>query len=156
MLKGFAEMHKRLFEGYWAESEVFILVRQPAAKTAATNDVDKLKGATSFETAVGTTQLIKVLWSNDLLRPEAVLPGDVSEPIAALGDGERLDAVVRLPLSEALLDADNPQGATVFDTARDITYSGRLYEIKGTKRTGLMPIGPYILWVGLKLVAEER
>lgn len=154
--KALAQRHKAEFEKFLTGAGVVVTIRQPGARVAGTNAVDRVKGQRTFETSIGSTQDILVVWSNDLIRPEAVVAGDVAETIAALGGKASVDVIIRCRLSDALLDGATHQGRTLFDTAKDVTYSGQTYEVTGTKRTGLPPIGPYILWVGLKQIPEER
>ena len=156
MFKGAAKLHEKHFDRDLNARGEIVTVRQPGARAAATNAVEKALGAQTFESAVGTTKDIIALWSNDLISPEAFKAGGASDVIAALGDSGSFDAVVRCKLVDALHNVSDRQGRTVFHTAKDVVYSGHRYKVTGTKRTGLPGSGPYILWVGLKLIPEDR
>lgn len=155
MFDALARKHKAMFEVY-LHNGVSIQVRQPAPRGTAANAVEKMKGISTFETGIGVIQTVKAIWSNDLLRPEAVVPGDVSEVVAALGGKGSIDVIIRCLLDDVLITPGDKQGRTIFDTARDVVYSGHTFQIKGSKRTGFPPLGPYIYWVGLREIPHER
>jgi hypothetical protein len=149
MLRGMADQHRRVFLAMLQRVGVWIVVRQPAVPTLGTTAVQRVLGTKADLTAVGATKRIKALLSNDYLRPETIAPGDVSEGLAALGGKDRVDAILRVHLPDAVPD-DDTQARTLFDSAKDVVIDGTTFEVTGTKRTGFPPIGPYILWVGLK------
>lgn len=159
MIKGAAQKHKEMFERFLIAANTTVTVRQPAARTVATNPQDKVRGTRTFESAVGATKDVAVIWSNDLIvGPEntsALNMSSASEIIAAVGGKTNIDAVVRCRLLDVLIDTNNAQGRTLFETAKDVQFSGNLYKVQGMKRTGLAPLGPYVLWVGLKMIPYE-
>jgi hypothetical protein len=158
-IRKMAEIHKRSFERLLEATGVEIAVRQPAPRNVSINAKDKVFGGKTLESDIGEIQLVTVIWSNDVFRPEAVVAGDVAEAVSGLAHntgGKPVDAVIRMKLSEALLQADAPQGMTIFDTAKDILYQGQRFQILSTKRTGLPPIGPYTIWVGLTRIGGGK
>jgi len=149
-MKSVAKIHKAKFESLVEEAGIDIEVRMIPEREAGSSDSDNVFGPRGSETSVGESKTVKVVWSNDYVRPEAVVGGDVSESIATLAtDTSKLDVIIRLPLEDALLKPDLKQGKTIFHVCRDVIHNGAKFKVTGTKRTGLPPLGPYILWVGL-------
>lgn len=159
MFKRQAKIHKRQFEKLVDSLGVIVTVRQPQKRNPSGgpgNMAERVFGRPEWESEAGETQDIKVLWSNDYLRPESAVAGDISAPIASLAQNtQKMDAVLRLRLADALIDPGKPQGRTIFETAKDVVYQGQIFEVLGVRKTGLPPEGPYILWVGLRLADKE-
>lgn len=156
-----AELHKRQITQLIQSIGVQITLRFPPTKvgTGDGSMANKVFGARQIETTTDSMKdrHVQVIWSNDYLRPETIVPGDVSDPLAPLASaGGRLDAVLRAVLSEVLIDPNALQGQTLFDTCKEIVYEGGIFEVTGTKRTGLPPIGPYELWVGLRQISKKE
>lgn len=151
---GMAEAHRSSFEQFLRGAGVEVTLEMPPERSSGTSDVDKVLGVKSQGDP--DYHVIQVVWSNDLMRPESFRPGSPDEPIAALGGKEKLDAVVRTLLSDVLLDVTQPLGPTLFDTAKYLIHHDMKFEIVDTKRTGLPPLGPYIIWAGLRLLPLGR
>lgn len=153
--KALATRHKAEFDKLVEGAGQLITIRQPGTRVAGSSAVDRVKGSRTSETSVGTTNTVLAIWSNDLLT-DAGKDTSIASILASIGTKETVDAIIRCKLEDVLITAGDLQGRTLFHTARDVTYSGHTYEVVGTpKRTGLPPIGPYILWVGLKQIPEE-
>lgn len=149
MLPGAAKKHRAQFERLVAESGVDVVVRQPAAATASATAADKVfgKAVVAPATGVGTTATVTAVVSD-----AAMNPFDTTIPprIAALGRTDSVDVLLRCVLSAVLLKDEERYGRTLFDTAHDVQIGGATFKVKGTDRTGLPPVGPYILWVALR------
>lgn len=125
-----------------------ITVRQPVARSATTDPVAKVIGARGTEYSFGATQDVTVLWRNGSGK---ILDHDATPSrIALLGKVNNLDAVVRCLLEDVLVESTNKQGATIFDTAKDVVYNGNSFKVVDTDRSGMPLEGPYILWVALR------
>lgn len=148
-----AELHRAKFLQYVDDVGVDVEVRQPQAKTDSTNDVDKVFGPRARETTPGTSATVKAVFvhrgsTSNLAYGRAPELGPLGKKIY---DADRILKVV---LTDALVDADVPAGKTIFDTAFDVVIEGIRYDVIGTDRTGLPSIAPYVLWVGLKTLGE--
>jgi hypothetical protein len=156
MYKKLAEKHKKMFDTLVETAGVEITVREPIGRIEGTSARSKVLGTKAYEEdAAPTTTAVTVLWSNDYASLTDVDSRDVLDALGALAlQNNKLDVVLRLKLEDVLDDPANKQGRTLFDRAKDVQYSGETFEITGTKRTGLNPIGPYILFVGLRRVGS--
>jgi hypothetical protein len=156
-----AALHKKQFEQMVKTSGVDITLHFPPDVTADMEEeghYDDMYGASTWETThdPGLTRTVRVLWSNDYMSPESIVPGDTSASLASLAVGPNAaHAIVRLPLVSALLRRDRPQGDTIFELAKSVFYQEQRFRIVGIKKTGLLPLGPYILWAGLRKVQSE-
>lgn len=145
-----AKMHKRQFEAFLARAGVEVSLLMPATKGSDGDFSSDVFGNTNETDTEPTAVPVTAVFSADYLRPESVVPGDAPEAIAVLGEGpEDLDAVLRVKLEDVLLTAGALLGHTLFDKCMYVGYLGQTFKVTSTKRTGLPPIGPYILWVGL-------
>lgn len=150
-----AAVHKRIFERLLRDKGVTISVRFPPTSTtnAGGTLASKVFGERNWETTVDEvrTQEYLALWSNDGLGPEHPEGAQVSNAMSPLSRaGEKIDAMIRVSLAGALLDVNAPQGLTVFDICKDVQYAGASFQVVKSARTGLPPLGPYILWVALR------
>lgn len=151
--KGAAELHRRQFHAFVDGANTEVEVRSAATRTAAATAADKVLGKKAVETGVGASTFIKAIWNSDI---NATTPNyTIPEQIAALGRAEKMDALLRVKLDEALITSDDTHGRTIFDAAKDVVYGGYRWTVSGTARTGLAPLGPYILWVAVKKVGES-
>lgn len=142
------KIHKKQFERLLKMMGSSLLVRQPPARTAAATNVDKVLGPVGQTHTYGASKELTVIWRNGhgkMLDNEATPTN-----IASLGRTEGLDAVVRCNLADALVDPDDKQGKTIFDTAKDVVYQSTSFKVVTTDRTGMPLEGPYILWVALR------
>lgn len=149
-----AQAHKARFESLLVAADTTVELRYPPLKSPASSAADKVLGTKPQETGIdpARSRILSVIWSNDLFHSEDVAQGSLSQLVASIGhnkEGLPLDAVIRLRLSDALMDPASPQGMTLFDSCKDVVYQGQSFKVLSTKRTGLPPLGPYILWVGL-------
>lgn len=151
-MRGAALQHKKQFERMMKDA-VQIELRMPAAVVPAAQAVDKVMGkrptpTASATTAYGPSKFVSALWGVGYSITTAY--GAVPPHLAALGQSDNLDVVLRCPLADVLLDQDKPLGRTVFHTAKDVVYQGEVFTVTGVDASGLPPLGPYICWVGLK------
>lgn len=148
MISRMASLHKRQFDKYVASAGRPILVRQPIGHLSGLTPAQRVMGTKAVDRGYGEEKEVICIFTNDLL--SSIDDDDVKLVIAALGKTHQLDAVIRVRISDALSDPDNPQGTTIFETAKDVVFSGEVFEVTGTQRTGLPPLDPYVLWVGLR------
>lgn len=128
-----------------------VVVRQPQARAASTDAVTKVFGADAYETATGTETTITA-WVHQGNVASDFSMRSMEEAGAALGIVAQSDLVLSVKLEDVLLDSSKVYAQTQFDTAKDVVISGSTFKVKGTFRSGLAPIGPYVLWVGLELL----
>lgn len=150
-LSGASRIHRKQFEKFVEQAGTPVTVRQPAVRVPGTM-ADRVLGKMAIEEGVGATQTITVVWNTDLSvrweSPDLTVP----KVIADLARMEKLDAVLRAKLSDALIVPGDVFGRTVFDTAKDVFYGNYAWQVTGTVRTGLEPEGPYILWIAVKKI----
>lgn len=152
MLKGLAKQHKAMFDRMVDEAGVTVTVRQPPIATASTSPADKVLGKRpdAAPEAYGEATTAVALWSTGYSGNDALGTYAIPAQIAALGRTDGLDVILRLKLADYLVDPENRHGATLFDTAKAVTYETVTYKVRATDRSGLPPLGPYILWVALQ------
>lgn len=151
-LRAAAELHKRQFDAMVDGNGVLVELQFPPEKATGATMAAKAFGQKTAEETIDPARslLLKGVWSNDYIRADAVVGGDVAEAIASMtAKANPLDGVLRLKLADVLLPGATSQGQSVFDTCKYVLYQGVYYRVVDTKRSGLPPIGPYILWVGL-------
>jgi hypothetical protein len=147
-----AELHKKTFESMLESIGVEIVVYQPQVRSGSGMG-DKAFGPRATETTNGVSSTVRVIWSNDYLDTNlsGLSDASIASPIASLGaNGRAPDVVIRMALADVVNVPEALQGRTLFDTCREIVYQGQAFEVLNTRRTGLPPIGPYILWAGLR------
>jgi len=130
-----------------------IIVRQPPDRTASTNDMEKIFGASTYESEYGTTTTITAHVHQGPV-PTGLQRGSLSDLASQVGWMQEADLILSVKLEDVLADSTKVYGNTIFDTARDVVVSGSVFDVTGTFRSGLAPLGPYILWVGLTLKGE--
>lgn len=154
MIKAAAEQHKAMFDKLLNESGEKVNVVQPPVRQASVggDTSRKIFGPTDFETGDGTSSKIKAIISST-----STIEMDMQSPerVRQLGNLHPSDLVLRVKVSDALSDSDRPYGGTIFDTARRVEVRGSNFQVTGSFRTGLPPLEPYILWVGLKLTGDK-
>lgn len=147
-------MHKKFFERMVDGASTEVVVRQPAARTAATSAVDKVRGTReeSAVTSYGIQQSINAIVSS----PDQVITNTTWGPALAqaLGGTDVFDLVLRCKLTDVLSDPDEPLGRTIFHSAKDVVYQGQSFKVTGVDRTGMAPLDAYVVWVGLKKIGE--
>jgi metal-dependent amidase/aminoacylase/carboxypeptidase family protein len=150
-LRKAAEAHLAIFQKALAEAGTTITIRQPAPKPASGGtDVTKILGARpSPSSAVGTTTTVGALVSGPANVAGTPLASATPAQVDPLGRVADCDIVLRVLLSDVLLDPTKKHGKTLFDTAKDVLIDGGYFRVEKTERGGLAPLGPYILWVGL-------
>lgn len=152
MLYGAALAHKKQFDALVTDGGVSVVVRDHAPRASAASSLDKVLGARPAEDPVpgqyGTLHTVPCLVSMTTQNPNTHYQ-IVPPTIDALGRASAITIVLRCKLADVLLDPDKPQGQTIFDTCKDVFYDGEAYTVRGSDRTGLMPLAPYIFWVGL-------
>ena len=152
-LKNAAERHKRMFDEYVDHSQNTVTIRQPASKTSSASMTSKVFGE---PTTAGATKTVSVIWNNDGIWPDESAANAVVAAAGLLSSNrEVLDAVLRCKLTDVLIDPDNDQDETLFDTAMDVLYKGVAYKVVRTQRRGFSPIGPYVLVVGLQRMKRK-
>ena len=154
MNTAFATQHKNKMFAWIDSAGQDISIRPPAERVASTTDVDKIFGPsgaqeTDYGTAVTVTAMVH----------QGKVPGDFkfagTDPGAAvLGMLAESDLILSLKLEDVLVDSTKVYGRTLLDQAKDIQISGSSFSVTGTFRSGFAPIGPYLLWVGLKNTGE--
>lgn len=131
-----------------------ITIRAPATRVASTNNVEKILGVSGFqETDYGTTNTVTA-WVHQGRVSTGAKFGNMNTNAEILGLVAKSDIVLSLKLEDVLVDITKPYGRTTIDQAKDIQVSGSTFTVVGTYRSGMAPIGPYILWVGLENVGE--
>jgi hypothetical protein len=78
-------------------------------------------------------------------------PGDVA-PIGLVQSSEIL---LRVKLVDVIVDSDDVYGPTLFDIAHDVFIGDSYFKVVGVERSGLPPLTPYIVWVGLKSAGKK-
>ena len=148
-LRRIAEVHKKQFDRFLEETGTLVEVVSQAAKTTSDgSDVGKVLGSRKrAEPGTQTTSVKAIVHSSVSDRMEGRSGFIESSPV---GMFDNSDIVLSVRLGDVLLKADRPLERTVFDTAMSIVVQGSTFEVDAQSRTGLPPIGPYILWVGLK------
>jgi hypothetical protein len=148
-LKKAADMHRAMFVSYLTEMGTLVTVRQYPDKAATGgSEFSKVFGNRNRENEVGSTSEVRAVVSASV--SGQLEPREYAENSAVLGLFEKSDVVLRVLLEDVLLDPTKPLERTLFDTAKEIVVQGSEFELAGSARTGLPPLGPYILWVGLK------
>lgn len=154
MNTAFATQHKNKMFAWIDTAGQDIVVRPPAVRTASTNDAEKIFGVTgSQETDYGTPVTVTAHVHQGKVPSDFAFAG--SDPNSSMiGMLAESDLILSLKLEDVLVDAAKPYGRTIIDQAKDIQVSGSTFSVTGTFRSGFAPVGPYILWVGLKNVGE--
>jgi len=153
MNKLIATRHRNKMYALLAESGQDVVVRQPQARAASGNAAEKIFGISGYETGYGTPVTVQA-WVHSAAVPSDFRYGPTNPGAAVIGTLSESDLVLMVKLSDVLVDTTVPFGRTIFDTAKDVQVSGSVFEVSGTFRSGLAPIGPYLLWVGLKNAGE--
>lgn len=147
-----AEAHLAVFKQYLEEGGVQVNVRQPPPKPAVGGtDVTRILGARpSPSSARGTETLVRAIISGPANVAGTPPPSSIG-PVQSnpLGKVAQCDLVLRVLLSDVLVNSTQKHGKTLFDTALDVQVDGGVFKVEATERGGLAPLGPYILWVGL-------
>ena len=128
-----------------------IEIRQPVARSTSTNDMEKVLGATTDPDAYGTTTTVTGMVHQGKV-PSGAMGFNTS--VSIVGLIQNSDLVVSVALEDVLVDATKKYGRTLFDTAKTVIVGGSTFEVGGTFRSGMPPLGPYILWVGLEIQGE--
>jgi hypothetical protein len=71
-----------------------------------------------------------------------------------LGKLAESDLILSLKIEDGLVDSQKVYGRTIFDKAKRVVVGGSNFEVTGVFRSGFAPLGPYILWVGLRNSGE--
>lgn len=142
-LRGAAALHKRAFEKYMESAGQGILVEMSGTPSDTSTRAKVLGTAT--EPPPHHEPVWCVVTSASIALNEASVP----QPIAAVGRTDKLDYVIRTSASECLLNAEEPMGRTVFDVAKRVTIDGQGFRVKAVARSGLPPLGGYIVWAAL-------
>lgn len=142
-----ATKHRDKFFSLIDSAKQTITVRPPAARTSSTNITHKIFGSTTEE-AYGTSVEVDG-WVHQGRVPSNFTYGQSNDESTLVGMVSNSDLVILLKLSDCLEDATKVYGRTIFDSAKDVQVSGSTFEVTGTFRSGLAPLGPYLLWVGL-------
>jgi hypothetical protein len=156
-LKGAAARHRTIFLQLLNEIGEEVVVRLPAPKpTPAGNDASKILGSRPTTTAatIGDTFDKKAIISGP--SSAAPAPNETPATARALGKVAECDLVLRFFLDDVLLDETKRYGRTLLDSAVDVLVQGTTFKVEAMARGGLAPLGPYILWVGLKPQAVGR
>jgi hypothetical protein len=151
-LKKTAEAHLALFKKYLEEAGNEVIVRQPAPRpTAVGNDVSKVLGARPVPTSLRGTETLVMAIVSGPANVAGTPPTSYTGPaqVNPLGKVAQCDLVLRVLLSDVLVNSKQKHGKTLFDTALDIQVDGGVFKVEAMERGGLAPLGPYILWVGL-------
>lgn len=155
MNRAFATLHKNTFDRLVAAAGIEITIRQPSTRAGGPSSAaEKALGRRAEDTGYGDSDEVVAIVTNSIdatASPESNAGIKQSEPI---GLYQISDVVIRLKLSDVLIDSNKPQGLTLFDTAKDVLIQGTPFKVCGSERTGFAPIGPYILWVGLKSLGK--
>lgn len=150
MFRAAALRHRKEFEKYVDSMDLWITIRQPPAKPPATSSVDRVFGhrpQPPSAPAPCETCEIRAVWTT----ADAMdLTYRVPPHIATIGRTEQVDLVLRVKLSDVLVDSAKKLGRTLLDTAQDVVIEGSTYKVLGVDRTGLPPEGPYIAWAALQ------
>lgn len=148
-----ATQHKTLLEAQILKAGETVTIRLPVAREAASNNVDKVFGASGYETDTGV-EIEIIAWVHQGNVPTDAHAGPTQQGAAHVGMLAESDIILSCKLDDALVDTTKKYGRTQFDNARDVVVSGSRFEVKGTFRSGFAPLGPYILWVGLVNAGE--
>jgi hypothetical protein len=154
-LRRAAERHKALFLTYLGEVGEPVAVRQPAPKpTNPTTDVSKILGSRPAppapgQPAVGAVKTVPAIVSGASNIAGNPQPNRTDASVLPVGLLAVSDTVLRVLLDDVLLDPAKRYGKTLFDTAHDVVIHGTSFKVQGSERSGLAPLGPYILWVAL-------
>lgn len=152
MFAAAARLHKRQFEAHLAGAGVEVEVRQRPPRAVPTTTADKVLGRRQDVVAdapAGPSTFVRAVVS-DAAMATGNGYGSTPAEIVSIGKVEALDLILRCALTDVLVDPDKPYGKTVFDGAKDVLVAGTPFEVRATDRTGLPPVGPYILWVALR------
>ena len=148
-----ATQHRNKMYALIDSAATTITVRPPATRAASTNATEKVFGPSGAqETDYGTPTTVSA-WVHQAAVPASFAGQNTLQQIAA-GKLAESDIILSLKLEDALVDANQPYGRTIFDTAKDVQIQGSTFQVKGTFRSGFAPLGPYILWVGLVNAGE--
>lgn len=154
MLRGAAERHKRQFTAMLADAGQDILIQHPAVRVAAETAVDKVLGRRTLpitQTPTGVSYQVLALISTGY-RTIDYEHGNLPASIAAVGRTDPSIVVARCLLSDVQDVGASPYGDTYFHGAARIVIGSDAFQMLGIDRTGLPPVGPYTVWVGLKRV----
>jgi hypothetical protein len=149
-LQKMAEMHRDQFYQVLLEAGTDIVVRPAAAPTALpNNDVTKALGVRTQVLAYGTPITVRAVLSGPTTG-NTINPASAPIKVNALGTVQMSEVILRLKVDDCLLDPDKPYGKTIFDNAKDVLIGDRPFKVIASERSGLAPLSPYILWVGLE------
>jgi hypothetical protein len=147
-----AERHRDFFREYVRTMGHTVKINgSPTKVSASGNPVTKVMGSKAQVTSVGTITEVPAVVLNPSSR---VAPQGPIAQAAPLGLYGQSDVVLMVLLEDVLSDEDKPQSKTLFDGAKDIEVQGSKFTLVGMERTGLPPLDPYILWVGLKILGS--
>ena len=153
MNRNIATAHKRKMHALIDGAATSVTVRPPESRQAASNDVDKIFGSATLDTGYGTPITVSA-WVHNASIPGTYEAQGVGPGAQILGSLSEADLILSVKLEDVLVDSTLPYGRTVFDKAKDVQVQGSSFKVKGTFRSGLAPIGPYILWIGLEQIGE--
>lgn len=145
-----ATKHKEKYFALIDSAGQTVTVTPPATRTAGSTTVDKVLGTTGYVEGEGTDIEVTAWVHQGPVSSNAQGGGTQGLP-ALLGEIAESDIILSVKLEDVLTDSTKVYGRTVFDTALKVTVSGSEFEVVGTPfRSGLAPLGPYLLWVGLR------
>ncbi len=147
-----AERHRDFFREYIRTMGATVKIHGPPDKvTAGGNPVTKVMGSKAQVTAAGVITEVPGVVFNPSSRVSAQGPIAQAAPLGLYGQS---DVVLMVLIEDVIRDSDKPQSQTLFDSAPEIEVHGSKFTLVGMERTGLPPLDPYILWVGLKILGS--
>lgn len=140
-----AAQHKQIFDRMVEQAGTVITLRMPPANVS---------GATSAATKALGTRAQATGYGADIPVTAIVHTSLDASPLQQTGYPAGLvqisEIILAVRLADVLVDPLKPLGPTQFELAKEIVVQGTVFKKTGVERSGLPPLGPYILWVGLK------
>jgi hypothetical protein len=156
MLKALAQRHRSQFESLLTQAGQEVEIQLPEVRTAAESPVAKVLGRGTPSPAVapgGPSTVVPALVSTGYRAVDYEF-GNVPATIAALGRTDTALVVLRCRLSDVIPAGQSAHGETLFHRAARVVVGRDAFQVVGIDRSGLPPLGPYIVWVGLKRVGS--
>ncbi len=151
-LLGAATVHRDSFYAMLDEVGIPVTIRQPAEKpSSGGSDVTKALGTREQVTGTGEEKEVLAIVSGPTNTGVNITAGTAPKQASPVGSVQFCSTVLRVKLSDVLVNEEKLYGKTLFETAREIVIQDTVFKVVATERSGLAPLGPYILWVGAEV-----
>jgi hypothetical protein len=144
-IAGAVAVHQNTAESLIDSSTIEIYIRVKAALSSPSTGASMFADLDDAESA--TLQgPFKSLWVD----ADSARVGTGSREGNLIARYSTADVVIKVKLSDVLIDTTDPYGQTYFDQALDVVYNDRNFQVLGYDRYGLGTVPPYIIAVALR------